>query len=175
MTGVQTCALPICATARAAEVVAVDEVADQAALRVAEPLGVEPLVVARRLPIPGSVLYFLGNPTRPELQSVRLDRIGNCPSLPNLHDALFTSLRGQPGDSGAPLVDGAARVVGLVHGGAQCQIATPCDRLWALVNLALERQMARGPTSRPPTSTAWRARRWSASSGRSRPRTGPAW
>mgnify|MGYP000234512575 CR=1 FL=1 len=34
----------------------------------------------------------------------RLDRIDVCPSLPHLPDALFTSIQGVPGDSGAPLV-----------------------------------------------------------------------
>src|SRR5262249_52365023 len=56
------------------------------------PVPIEPLEVARRLPIPGTVLYFQGHPDRPRLQSARLDRVGECPSLPNLPDALFTSI-----------------------------------------------------------------------------------
>jgi len=54
--------------------------------------------------------------------------------LPN---ALFTTVHGVPGDSGAPLVDTAARIVGLVHGGAQCQIATPADTLARLIDRVL--------------------------------------
>src|SRR6185369_860933 len=83
------------------------------------------------------VLYFEGNPKRARFQSARLDRIGVCPSLPNLPNALFTSIEGVPGDSGAPLVDSAARVVGLVHGGVNCHIATPADTLLRLVDRVL--------------------------------------
>ena len=50
-----------------------------------------------------------------------------------LGGALFTSIDGIPGDSGAPIVDAGARVVGLVHGGAQCHIATPSDTLRRLI------------------------------------------
>jgi S1-C subfamily serine protease len=127
---------------RRAELVASDEVSDQVVLALDEPLPVDPLAVARRLPIEGAVLYFEGNPSRPRLQSVRLDHIARCPSLPALGNALFTTLHGAPGDSGAPLVDGAGRVVGLVHGGAQCEIATPADHLARLIDRVLERQMA---------------------------------
>ena len=38
---------------------------------------------------------------------------------------MCTSIDGKPGDSGAPLVDLLGRVVGLVHGGVRCRIATP--------------------------------------------------
>jgi S1-C subfamily serine protease len=70
-------------------------------------------------------------------QTARLDRIGQCPSLPALQNALFTSIRGRPGDSGAPLVNAAGEIVGLVHGGAACQIATPADTLATLVERVL--------------------------------------
>jgi hypothetical protein len=116
---------------------AVDEDADQALLRLARPAGVAPLDIARRAPIAGTVVYFEGNPTHPRLQDARVDRRGRCESLPRLPDALFTSIRGTPGDSGSPLVDGAAQIVGLVHGGARCQIATPGTRLARLVDRAL--------------------------------------
>jgi hypothetical protein len=53
--------------------------------------------------------------------------------LPALGGALFTTIDGVPGDSGAPIVDAGARVVGLVHGGAQCHIATPSDTLRRLI------------------------------------------
>jgi len=122
---------------RSAWVAAIDEVADQALLLVEDPPAIAPLPLVRRRPIVGTVLYFEGNPTRARFQSARLDRIGRCPSLPDLPNALFTSIHGVPGDSGAPLVDGAARIVGLVHGGAQCRIATPADTLGRLIDRVL--------------------------------------
>ena len=123
---------------RSAWVVAMDKVADQALLLLDDPVPIEPLPLVRRRQIVGTVLYFEGNPAKPRFQWARLDRIGRCPSLPDLPNALFTSIRGAPGDSGAPLVDGAARVVGLVHGGTRCHIATPADALGRLVDRVLE-------------------------------------
>lgn len=133
----------------AAVVEAIDEVADQSVLRLDHPLGVEPLAIASRLPIEGTVLYFAGNLRQAKWQSVRVDRIGTCPSLPGLSSALFTSLKGAPGDSGAPLVDGIGRITGLVHGGAQCQIATPSDHLRRLV-VPLVGEKTRAPD--PPSA-----------------------
>jgi len=132
---------------RTAWVVATDEVADQAALFLVDPVPIVPLAIVRRRQIPGTVLFFEGNPDRPRFQTVRLDSIGRCPSLPDLPNALFTSIAGVPGDSGAPLVDVVAEVVGLVHGGARCHIATPADTLVRLVHRVLEQDdvhMTRG-------------------------------
>jgi S1-C subfamily serine protease len=120
---------------RTAWVVATNSASDQAVLFLEEPAGVEPLELARRAQIPGAVLYFEGDPRRrASFQTARLDHLGRCPSLPELPNALFTSIDGVPGDSGAPLVDAAARVVGLVHGGARCPIATPASTLARLVD-----------------------------------------
>ncbi len=141
---------------RTAWVVATDEVADQAALFLVDPVPIVPLAIVRRRQIPGTVLFFEGNPDRPRFQTVRLDSIGRCPSLPDLPDALFTSIQGVPGDSGAPVVDGAARVVGLVHGGARCQIATPADTLARLVDRVLERQIVGAGSG--IVAGAWRRR-----------------
>ena len=127
---------------RTAWLVATNDASDQAVLFLEAPAGVEPLSVVHRPQIPGTVLYFEGNPSRPRFQSARLDRIGRCPSLPALPNALFTSIDGVPGDSGAPLVDGAARIVGLVHGGARCHIATPAETLSRLVDHVLERDIS---------------------------------
>jgi S1-C subfamily serine protease len=124
---------------RMAWVGATNDATDQAVLFLEEPSGVPPLVLVRRRQIPGTVLYFEGNPSRPRFQTARLERIGVCASLPDLPDALFTSIDGAPGDSGAPLVDGASRVVGLVHGGGRCRIATPARSLARLVDEVLER------------------------------------
>jgi S1-C subfamily serine protease len=112
-------------TTRNATVAWTDDVVDQAVLVLDAPVRVPPLQLARRWPIPGDVLLFEGNPASPRPQEARLDRLDTCPSLPRLQRALFTTVRGTPGDSGAPLVDRAGRVIGLVHGGAQCEIATP--------------------------------------------------
>jgi S1-C subfamily serine protease len=130
-----------------ARVEAVDADADQALLRLERPAGVPPLDLARRPPIDGTVVYFQGNPKRPRPQDARVDHRGRCESLPRLPDALFTSIRGSPGDSGSPLVDGAAQIVGLVHGGARCQIATPATRLARLVDRALGLHLADTPGS----------------------------
>jgi S1-C subfamily serine protease len=118
-------------------VVAVDRTADQAVLFLEEPAHVTPLAIARRPQVPGTVLYFAGRPTAPRFQEARLERLGRCPSLPEIPNALFTTIHGRPGDSGAPLVDALGRIVGLVHGGARCEIATPADTLSRLVHEVL--------------------------------------
>lgn len=114
-------------------VAGVDHVADQALLLLEEPVALKPLILVRQPPIAGTVLYFAGNPKNPRFQEAKLERTGRCPSLPALGGALFTTIDGIPGDSGAPIVDAGARVVGLVHGGAQCHIATPSDTLRRLI------------------------------------------
>jgi hypothetical protein len=133
------------AVERDAELVDEDAAADQVLLALASDVPVEPLAVVRRIPIVGTVLYFHGNPERPRWQAARLDRIAPCESLPALPRALHTSIDGRPGDSGAPLVDLVGEVVGLVHGGAKCRIATPGDHLARLVDRVLQRQRAVAP------------------------------
>ncbi|WP_224244066.1 S1 family peptidase [Hyalangium gracile] len=84
------------------------------------------LPVAPALPQPGEGLLFAGRYDPPgEVQQAWLQRLGRCPSLPGVPQALFTTLHGEKGDSGSPVVDLRFRVVGLVHGGAACSIATP--------------------------------------------------
>jgi len=114
-------------------VVATDPDADQAVLFIPDPVSSTPLPIASGRAIAGSVVLFGGHPSRFRVREARIDRVAACPSLPNLPDALFTTLDGVPGDSGAPLVDVGGRVVGLVHGGARCEIATPGSTLAALV------------------------------------------
>jgi S1-C subfamily serine protease len=130
---------------RDAELVDEDADADQVLLALASDAPVAPLGIVRRVPIVGTVLYFHGNPERPRWQAARLDRIGPCESLPGLDRALHTSIDGTPGDSGAPLVDLVGQVVGLVHGGAKCRIATPGDRLARLVDRVLQRESVTAP------------------------------
>ncbi len=128
---------------QSAELIDEDASADQVLLALASDAPVTPLGLVRRLPIVGTVLYFHGNPERPRWQAARLDRIGPCPELPGVPRALHTSIDGRPGDSGAPLIDLAGQVVGLVHGGVRCRIATPGDRLARLVDRVLQRQHTR--------------------------------
>ncbi|HEY2389048.1 MAG TPA: serine protease [Candidatus Binatia bacterium] len=132
-------------------VAATDEVADQAVLLLETPVSVTPLSLLRGAPIDGTVLFFEGNPRDPRFQEAKLDHSGTCPSLPQLSNALFTTIRGVPGDSGSPLVDAGGHVVGLVHGGAQCAIATPANTLVRLIDRVLgpgEVQVSRAPA--PP-------------------------
>jgi S1-C subfamily serine protease len=104
----------------------VDPERDVAVIRLDARAPVRALAVAPRLPTPGDVLLFTGRNDRPGgPQEVQLARLGRCPSLPQVPQALFTTLHGEKGDSGAPVVDTQFRVVGLVHGGAACSIATP--------------------------------------------------
>lgn len=114
-------------------VAGVDHAADQALLLLEEPVALAPLQLVRQLPIGGTIVYFAGHPRSPRFQEAKLERTGRCPSLPNLANSLFTTIDGIPGDSGAAIVDSAVRVVGLVHGGAQCHIATPSDTLRRLI------------------------------------------
>jgi S1-C subfamily serine protease len=112
----------------------VDRGRDVAIIRLDARAEVRPLKVAQGLPAPGEPLVFAGRNDRPgEPQEATLERLDRCPSLPEVPAALFTTMRGRPGDSGAPLVDADMRVVGLVHGGAACRIATPTAGLGALV------------------------------------------
>jgi S1-C subfamily serine protease len=120
-------------SARTGWVAGIDHGADQALLLLEEPVTLAPLALVRQPPIAGTVLYFAGNPRSPRFQEAKLERTGRCPSLPGLGSALFTTIEGVPGDSGAAIVDAATRVVGLVHGGAQCHIATPSDTLRRLI------------------------------------------
>jgi S1-C subfamily serine protease len=108
----------------------VDTIRDVAIIRFDEVAPVRPLSLASALPVPGEGLLFFGRNDQPnEPQEVELKRLGRCPSLPGVPQALFTSLHGEKGDSGAPVVDRKLHVVGLVHGGAACSIATPTAEL----------------------------------------------
>ena len=104
----------------------VDRVQDLAVIRLDTLAPVHPLELATAMPVPGQALLFAGRNDRPgEPQQMLLERLGHCPSLPGVPQALFTSMHGAKGDSGAPVVDEQLHVVGLVHGGAVCSIAAP--------------------------------------------------
>lgn len=118
-----------------ATAVLVDRDQDVAILEFDEPAGVEPLRVAETLPQEGEGVWFSGRNDRPgEIQLAEIDRLAPCPSLPRVPVALHTTLRGTPGDSGAPVVDLGLQVVGLVHGGAACSIAAPTAPIAAELN-----------------------------------------
>jgi S1-C subfamily serine protease len=111
-----------------------DEGRDLALFQLDAMAPVPALPIAAELPAPGEGLLFAGRSDRPGvLQEAALERLGRCPSLPGVPQALFTTLKGVKGDSGAPVVDRQLRVVGLVHGGAACSIAAPTVGLAPLV------------------------------------------
>lgn len=104
----------------------VDRVRDLAVIRLEGLAPVHPLELTTTMPVPGQALLFAGRNDRPGVpQQMTLERLGHCPSLPGVPQALFTGMHGAKGDSGAPVVDEQLHVVGLVHGGAVCSIAAP--------------------------------------------------
>lgn len=120
-------------TTRTGWVAVVDRVADQALLLLEEPVAIAPLRLAPRRPIAGALLYFRGHPGANRFREVKLLRVARVPTLPLLQNALHTTIVGAPGDAGAPIVDGAARVVGLAHGGAWPNVGTPVASLRRLL------------------------------------------
>jgi S1-C subfamily serine protease len=124
-------------TRRRARVVQLDRGRDVALLEMSEPAAVEPLGLATAMPRPGEALYFGGRRDRQGSHQVfAVLRIGACPSLPQVPDAIFTNLRAKPGDSGAPMVNRNLEVVALVHGGVTCNIAAPVVGIGAALGLA---------------------------------------
>jgi S1-C subfamily serine protease len=120
-----------------ARVEVLDRQRDVALLTLTEPNQVTPLQVAREMPRLGEALYFGGRRDREgSAQVFAVTRVGRCPSLPEVGDAIFTNLRARKGDSGAPLVNKSLEVVGLVHGGARCNIAAPIIGLGEELGLA---------------------------------------
>jgi len=121
---------------RVATVVQLDRGLDVALLRFDRDVDVEPLSIATRFPRLGDALYFGGRADRRGSNQIfAVVRVGPCPSLPSVANAIFTNLRAKPGDSGAPMVNKQLEVVGLVHGGASCNIAAPVVGLGATFDL----------------------------------------
>jgi hypothetical protein len=91
---------------------------------------VTPLALSTAVPARGDLVLFVGRSDRGgDAQVASVSKIGRCPSLPAVPNAVFTSIEARPGDSGAPLLDAQVRVIGLVHGGARCHIAAPVASL----------------------------------------------
>lgn len=120
------------------KVIELDRRQDLALIRLDEPAPVRALTVADALPPAGMAGLFAGrNDYGGPVQQIEVERLGRCPSLPGVPQALFTSLRGKKGDSGAPVVDEQLRVVGLVHGGAACSIAAPTADFATVIDQAI--------------------------------------
>jgi len=120
---------------------------DLAALLLDQPAPVAPLALAERLPARGAQVLFVGRVDRRlRPQVATIERIDQCPSLPDVSNALFTTLDARPGDSGAPVVDRDLKVVGVIHGGARCHISAP--------TLGLARELAALGSSPAPIAPA---------------------
>ena len=118
-----------------ASIIHLDRDTDLAVLLLDEQLTVKPLQIASESPEVGDRVLFVGRADRKSRPQVaRIERLGVCPSLPSVPEALFTTVKARPGDSGAPLVDESLRVVGLIHGGARCHIAAPTSELAVRLN-----------------------------------------
>lgn len=113
----------------------IDRERDIALFDLTEEAPVRPLLVHDQESHVGDSIFFTGREGgRSVRQRAEVERLGRCPSLPGVPRALFTSIRGEKGDSGSPLVDEELHVVGLVHGGAACSIATPTWEFAADIN-----------------------------------------
>lgn len=113
-----------------AMVALIDRVRDTALLAIEEPPDVVPLELEAALPRRGDRVLFVGRvDRRSRPQVAEVERLGRCPSLPGVSQAVFTTLEARPGDSGAPILNERLRVVGVIHGGAACHIAAPTAAL----------------------------------------------
>ncbi len=107
-----------------------DRTRDVALLELAQTSGATPLELAADVPSAGASVLFVGRIDRPSrVQTAEVRRIGRCPSLPGIEDAVFTNIEAKPGDSGSPVVDESLRVVGVIHGGSACHIVAPTASL----------------------------------------------
>jgi len=128
-----------------AMVALIDRTRDTALLALDEELDVQPLELSVDLPKRGDRVLFVGRTDRPsKTQIAHVVKLGRCPSLPGVSDAVFTDLDAKPGDSGAPIVDSKLRIVGVIHGGASCHIAAPTATLARELAASASRSAAPG-------------------------------
>lgn len=122
-----------------------DEVRDLALLHLEQPATAVPLRLSAEVPRPGERVHAFGRFDRTrKAQRARVERLGRCPTLPTVDDALFTTIQARPGDSGGPVVNRELEVVAVIHGGAACHIAAPVYPLARL--LAADDDGELGPT-----------------------------
>lgn len=107
----------------------IDRERDTALLALEEPLPVAPLAWGSTVEAGDRVLFVGRVDRKSKTQVSTVQRVGRCPSLPRIDDAVFTNLEARRGDSGSPIVDRKLRVVGVIHGGARCHIAAPTVHL----------------------------------------------
>jgi S1-C subfamily serine protease len=128
---------------------------DLAALRLDQPAPVVPLALGERMPAPGAHVLFVGRVDRRlRPQVAKIERIDQCPSLPDVSNALFTTLEARPGDSGAPVVDRELKVVGAIHGGARCHISAPTVGLSRELSALGSSPAPSAPPNSPPAPDA---------------------
>lgn len=132
----------------------IDRVRDTALLALDEEVDVEPLALDTALPRPGDRVLFVGRVDRSSrAQVAEVRRLGRCPSLPGVPNAVFTNLSARPGDSGAPILNDSLRVVGVIHGGAACHVAAPTAALaQELAALGRAERPSTPPAPEPPAA-----------------------
>jgi hypothetical protein len=108
-----------------------------ALLELEQASGAAPLELSPDAARPGGRVLFVGRrDRRTRAQSATVQRIGRCPSLPDIEDAVFTSIQAKPGDSGSPIVDESLRIIGVIHGGSACHIVAPTASLAPVIAAA---------------------------------------
>ena len=124
---------------------------DLALLHLDQPATAVPLKLALDAPDPGDRVQAFGRFDRTrKAQKARVEKLGRCPSLPGVDDAVFTTINAKPGDSGGPIVNRELEVVAVIHGGAACHIAAPVYPLTRV--LAADDDGELGPTPIAPPS-----------------------
>ncbi len=110
-----------------ARVIEVDAERDLALLKLRRRAGMG-LEIAADLPDVGEIVLFAGRSDEAQpLQLASVEDLRPCPTLPGVPAAIFTTIDGRKGDSGAPVVDEDLQIIGIVHGGATCNILTPVN------------------------------------------------
>lgn len=129
-----------------------DSARDVAVLKLDHPLP------ARALPLGGAVavgtpVWFLGKPKKGRrVQRARVKKLARCPRLPTAGPVVYSSYRGFPGDSGAPLL-GLDGVVAVVSGGRNCQMGVPATHVRRLLARSIEPELLASQRVDPTVET----------------------